>query len=474
MKNILILADGSIAKHFVKWIGKRRISENKYHVAFFRQEFLSEKLDRSVTGHFCDPTSYVKLLKLLSSVKFYKIFIVLDDEDDTIFALKNIRKIDNKIFVVLLDRWGSSHESNHNLTILNQNQLMAVHLHDHLPNVPVVAQNVGLGEGEIMEMIVPFGSSYAYRHVGSISQRKWKIAAIYRDKKQIIPTNATMIRPNDILLTLGKPLILIGVYKSINRRQGLFPEPFGKNLYLFLDMEYDEVKSLNFFYESIYLLDKLENKHLHVRIINPSAFSYIHALKAEARNNITIHIYYDQTHINELIEYDIQTFDIGLALCSKTSFNNHHLKSQLYNLKKLVYLFGDTSLNTITDSVVLLTSENEMESISSTVFDFTESFKLKLRLFNFDPEGDFDNKKRIVEHFETLSQIFNYDINITHEISNPVRRLATMENILQITPYHIKMAKKSLFTILSTRVQDYLLTIKRHPKLLVPIESMDS
>ncbi len=474
MKNILILADGSIAKHFVKWIGKRRISENKYHVAFYHQEFLSEKLDRSITGHFCDPTSYVKLLRLISSVKFSMIFIVLDEKDDMVYALQNIRKIDQKVFVVVLDRWGNNFEEKHNITILDQNQLMAAHLYDHLPNVPVMAQNVGLGEGEIMEMMVPFGSSYAYRHVGSISQRKWKIAAIYRDKKQIIPTSATMIRPNDILLAIGKPLVLDGVYKSINRRQGLFPEPFGKNLYLLLDMKHDQESSLKYFYESIYLLEKLEKKHLYVRIINPSHFSYIEALKADTRDNITIHLYYDETHINELIEYDLQNFNIGLTLCSTDTFSDHRLKNQFYNLKKLVYLFGDTSLNSITDSVVLLTNENEMESISATAFDFSESFKFKLKLYNFDPDGDFENKKRIVAHFETLSQIFNYDISITHEISNPVRRINGMENILQIVPYHLKMRKKSFFTILSTRVQDYLLTIRRHPKLLVPIETTET
>ena len=107
-------------------------------------------------------------------------------------------------------------------------------MYDQLPNVPLVAQNVGLGQGEIMEVHIPFGSSYAYRHIGSILQRKWKIAALYRDEKQILPTNATMIKPNDTLLILGKPLVLDGVYRTINKRMGLFPEPFGKEYLSFI------------------------------------------------------------------------------------------------------------------------------------------------------------------------------------------------------------------------------------------------
>ena len=42
---------------------------------------------------------------------------------------------------------------------------------EKLPNVPVLAQNIGLKQGEIMEIRIPFGSSYAYRYIGSIEQK---------------------------------------------------------------------------------------------------------------------------------------------------------------------------------------------------------------------------------------------------------------------------------------------------------------
>jgi len=57
MKNILILADGSTAKYFIDWVSKRRISENNYHIAFYRDGVLPENLNREITAHFCDPTS---------------------------------------------------------------------------------------------------------------------------------------------------------------------------------------------------------------------------------------------------------------------------------------------------------------------------------------------------------------------------------------------------------------------------------
>ena len=42
---------------------------------------------------------------------------------------------------------------------------------ERLPNVPVLAQNIGLKQGEIMEIKIPFGSSYAYRSIDSIEQK---------------------------------------------------------------------------------------------------------------------------------------------------------------------------------------------------------------------------------------------------------------------------------------------------------------
>jgi hypothetical protein len=473
MKNILILADGPIAKHFLEWISKRKITQNQYHVAFYKEGVLSEKIHRDITAHFCDPTSYSKLLKLMSTTRFSEVFIVMNSYEDSKYSLKNIRQINDKVLVVMLDNWNSEFENLHNLTIVNQNQLMASHLYDHLPNVPVIAQNVGLGEGEIMEMSVPFGSSYAYRHVGSIAQRKWKIAAIYRDKKQIIPTSATMVRPNDILLTLGKPMVLDGVYRSINKRRGLFPEPFGKDLYLLLDMSIDEDRALVYFYESIYIANKLDNKELYIRIINPSNFSTISALKEEQSNNVSIHIYYDSIDINEIIEYDIQNFNIGLVINSLQTFNKYNLESQLFELKKLVYIFGNRSLYNITDCIILMSNEAQMESISSTSFDLAESFNFKLKICHFSPNADFDNTKKIIEHYETLSQIFNHDISVIEKIANPIRKLRAMENVLQIVPFTYNMQKPSLFQIFSTKVEDYLLSVKQHPKILVPIESVE-
>jgi hypothetical protein len=412
----------------------------------------------------------------MEEVKFSHVFIVMENKEDTLYALKNIRMVDDRIRVVLLNQWDDSEigKGEENITVIDSEELLAAHLYDHLPNVPVVAQNVGLGKGEIMEVLVPFGSTYAFRHVGSILQRKWKIAAIYRDEKQILPTNATMIRPNDTLLILGKPMVLDGVYRTINKRIGLFPEPFGKDIYLLLDFETDHEQALLYMQESLYLLESLEEKSLFVRVINPNDFDLIESLRTFETDNVTIMVCYDNhDDVVQLIEYDIQEYDIGLVLNSVDTFASEEIQDRIYELRKVVYLFGDQMLYNISKCIILMDENEKMESISSTAFDVAESLEMELCLCDFDPEGDFSESKIVIEHYETLAHIFNMEIEIVQRTSNPVRELMQMEKVLQIAPLEKALKRKNLMKYLTMKMKDFLLTTQKHPKLLVPYAVSD-
>jgi len=477
MKNILILADGSMAKHFIEWVGRKRVADNKYYVVTYTANTIPENMAGNITHIEADPTSFSKLRTIMEDVKYSNIFIVMENKDDARYSLKNIRLVDDKVRVILTNLWDDDEigrDEEENVTILHNDEIMSAHLYDHLPNVPVVAQNVGLGKGEIMEIHVPFGSTYAFRHVGSILQRKWKIAAIYRDEKQIIPNNATMIRPNDTLLVLGKPIVLDGVYKTINKRIGLFPEPFGQDLYLIIDFRYDQENVLLYLKESIYLLDKLEDKSLFVRIIYPNNFALIDEIKTYERENVSIGVCYDEKDIKSLVEYDIQEHDVGLVINSLKTFEQEDLREILYSLKKVVYLFGDQLLYNIKKCIILMDEKEKMESISSTAFDVSESLNLELTLADFDPEGEFESRKMTIDHYETISHIFNMDIEIEQKVANPVRELSAMEDILQIAPFEKEFGTSNIMRFISTRVQDFLLTTKRHPKLLVPFALGDA
>jgi hypothetical protein len=476
MKNILILADGTIAKHFIEWISRKRVADNHYIILSYHKESLPENIANNIELHDADPTSYARVSSIMLHYVLSDVFIVMENKQDAIYTLKNVRMCDDKIRIVFVNQWDDEEitKDEENIVVLNKDDILAAHLYDNLPNVPLVAQNVGMGKGDIMEIRVPYGSTYAFRHIGSILQRKWQISAIYRNEQLILPTNAIMIRPNDTLLVVGKPSVLDGVYKSINRRVGLFPEPFGKHLYLLIDMSKDKSKVLEYINETLFLLDKLKNVELHVRVINPNDFDILDKIKQihSEDKNIRVHIEYENIDFVSMIEYDIQEFDIGLVLSSISTFEPIPIQNILYALKKGVYLFGDTKLCELQKCVVLMNGDEErMEAISSTAFDVSESLDIDLCLCDFDPDGDFESKKIIIEHYENLSQIFNTHIQVQQKVANPIRELNSMDSLVHIVPFDQELNSNSIFRIISTKIKDFLLTSPKHPKLLVPFTS---
>ena len=103
----------------------------------------------------------------------------------------------------------------------------------------------------------------------------------------------------------------------------------------------------------------------------------------------------------------------------------------------------------------------------------SELLKLKLCLCDFDPEGDFASKKIVIEHYESLTQIFSTEINIVQKIANPVRELEKRHDVLQIAPFEENLNTDTFVKFVSTKVQDFLLIKQSHPKLLVPYATTD-
>jgi hypothetical protein len=474
MKRILILASGSIARNFISAIGNNRVAENSYYVTCHKLDLSKE--DRTMAGNITfideDPTSYFRLSKILGRAKFSNIFIVMEDREDVEYIIKNLTLYKCKIHTILVDQWSSEEmevgELDEYFATVHVDSLIASHLYNQLPNVPLIAQNIGLGHGEVMEIHVPVGSAYAYRHIGSILQRKWRITALYRNEKLILPNNATMIKPNDTLLIVGKPMVLDGVYRSINKRMGLFPEPFGRNIYLLLDFRFDRAKAIAYIEEARYLLGRLEHKELYIHVIYPNDFDLLDEVKSYEGDRVFISVSYSCADLANKIEFNINNYEIGLIMSSMSGFNSDQLQERLYHMRKIVYLFGDTRLAQSQKAVILIGEKHYMESISATAFDVSEKFNLILTLCDFDPEGEFENKEMSIKHYETLTEIFNREIQIKQKMGNPIRELSKIENFLQIIPFEEALNTHKLKTIFSSDPKDFILTSHKHPKLLVP------
>jgi len=472
MKNVLILASGEMAKHFVTWVRKSRIDTNQYYITSKKEELETGTRDIDNINYLdIDPTSFMRVRDIMENKNFVSIFIVMQERKEAEYAYKNVRMITARDLIVFVSSWNDMVFNDDNLNIINVNELLASNLYEKLPNVPIIAKNIGLGQGEIMEILIPFGSSFAYKHVGAIGHRKWKIVALYRKEKQLFVNNATMLQPNDRIVVIGNPLVLEEVYKKVSLRKGTFPEPFGKNLYLLIDLKQKKEDILIQVNEAIYLSNQLENSKLYIRLINIGNFEVLSALRVLQTDDIHVLVtYVDNKNYND-IDFDISKYEIGIFLLDRRSFFKNKLKEYFLKYQRPIYLFGEKSIYNIKEVLILMEEESVMESLSTSIFDFSESLNLEITLCDYNPDGDFQDTKQIEEHYSSLSRLYNFKFKIERKRVNPIRQLLEHDVVLHVTPFTKEVKQFSIFNIFSTKHDAYSMSIKKHPQLLIPIEN---
>ena len=291
MKKILIISDGNVGEHFIQRAIETYTSENIYYVVQTKEKRFENVNPARFKFYEFDPTSLYKIANLLK-MEFVQVFIAMDSAVDVENTIKNIRTIKKQLRVIVLNQWNMKNEDP-NVVLINSNEILASRLLDYLPNVPVIAQNVGIGEGEIMEVLVPFGSSFVYRHIGVIEQKNWRIVAIYRNRQLLMPSRRRMIQPNDLLLLVGEPAVLKSVYRAIKRELGQFPEPFGSNIYLYIDMNIINHSTIEELVKRAVFVHKKFKHDLIIKVINPSNIEVLSYIKGYRDINIIIDINYE-------------------------------------------------------------------------------------------------------------------------------------------------------------------------------------
>ncbi|MRI83033.1 MAG: potassium transporter TrkA [Nitratiruptor sp.] len=435
--DVLILADGIVAKHLLRRIATENFTTNRYHVVYTDPQLkpATSDHDRLFFYRF-DPTSLLKLSKLFSPRRsFKKALIVLGNRNDALAVYHNLRTLDKNLPIVLFDRWDLALEEERNLIRIEANEILANRLFDQLPNVPLIAQHVGLGHGEIMEVIVPFGSSYCYRHVGTIEQKRWRIAAIYRNNRLILPSPDIMIWPNDLLLLVGDPQVLRQVFRSIKREVGQFPLPYGIDSYLFIDMErYDREATRQLFDEALFVHRHLNDRRLFIRVANPNDFALLRYFRDHEERGVEVAVDYRSRPLLELIQEDLEQGRFGLFILHQESFLNRKLRRLLYRFKLPVLTLAKRPISKARELVTILTPREDLEAISSLLFDIAIQLDLAITLYQ-EPGQDGDGKlRRTIEHFENLAHIFSKRLSIKKARTNIIRELRSQEHLLLLFP----------------------------------------
>ena len=378
MKKILIISDSKIGENFIQRTIDTYAKDNLYYVIQTHAvEFENAPTSRFKFFEF-DATSLYKLSNVLK-MEFVQVFVAMRNPVDLEQTVINIRTTKKQLRIIAIDHWNMDLEP-YNVVQINTTEILASHMFDYLPNVPVVAQNVGLGEGEIMDVLVPFGSSFVYRHVGVIEQKGWKIVGIYRGGKLILPDERKMIHPNDQLLLVGEPSVLNSVYRAIKREIGQFPQPFGTNLYLFIDMIKDDVEEISYLVEKALAVHEKFNNKLIIKVCNPSDIGILNEIKLKRSDRVVIDIDYKESYFDELIANDINFYDVGLILISSQMFAKDPMREILFDVAVPILSLAKRSIENIKDAVIILNDNKDLEKISTTIFDFSSQMGFNIEL----------------------------------------------------------------------------------------------
>ncbi len=471
MKKILIIAKGEKAQHFLKRLVSTYVGGNHYDVIYYDDSITPDENALYFKFHKLDPTSPSRMAEIYTK-EYIQVNIIIDSQSDVKVIYPLIRRFDKKVPINIVDSWGLKLDDDL-ISLIDTKDLVANRMVSLLPDVPVVAQHIGLGLGEIMEIQVPVGSSYAYRHLINIEQKKWKIAAVYRNNFMMLAKPTFMIKPNDILLAVGEPKILKNVYKAIKAQIGQFPSPYGRNIYYILDgrkatiaNKEEEIKSV------VNIHKRLNSKMLHIKLLHPESPEFIDYVKKLDSLDIEVSVNYRTYPTSDEFLEDIDDCHGGLIVVNNAFFRDKKNRKMLYDSEKAVFKLGYNDTNHIENTGLIIGGAQNLEILAAPMFDLTSQLAVGLTLYNITP--DFSDNAEIIEYFENLSVIYERKINVVKKRANPVRELYKEENLLQILPFTKGVINESIWDIFNvSRVEKQHRFLRKFHQLFLPVRVSD-
>jgi hypothetical protein len=471
MKNVLVILDGQIAKHLMKRMIDLNNNFNQYDIIYTDDTLLYDNnLPSNFTFYKFDPTSYSKLSFVLNKVTYQNALVVLATKEDTLAVIENIRRKYHDLNFNVYDNWNIQ-LNDENIQYYRGNNIISNGLIELLPNIPVFAQNIGLRQGEIMEIKVPFGSTYAYRYIGSIGQKDWRIVALYRNQKLKTVKASLIIKPNDIIVIIGKPKVLLQVYSAISKTSTQFPMPFGQNLYLYIDMYMQTEGEIVSVIKDVKLLHRrLKNSKLIVKMTRHSSVSMVNKITDLFKNveNLTISMDYHNKGIRNNLKEDKYKYDMGMIILTKSLLEHKNVVNDVMTLKIPIFKAGKENISSLKSSLILLNDNKLYEQISPILFDISSQLKITPKVLDIDPMGDL-KREDLISHLNNLGKIFNQNVVVVSEKSNPIKRLIKEQDVLQILPLKPEMFKKRRFKFLCTDSDLLSYDSYKFNQILIPV-----
>jgi len=462
LNRILIFAGSNESTLLIKKISDNHLNLAEFHIIYEDNEIKNSFEEKENLFFYKINFFAYELYKHILRKDFNKIIVFIKNKKEALFVLKKIKHYKTPILFIKFWTDFELPEIN-NIEIIDVPEIITNKIIDFLPNVPLYARDIGLGIGEIMEVEVPPHSPFTYKQTSVFNRYDVKVAAIYRNNELKIINKEMMILPNDKLLLIGNPQKLKEIFNQIKSNVGAFPQPYGQNIYLLLDMKnmtQNEISKL--LKTALYLHRKLKNKKLIIKIINPSITSRIYKLYKFSNIDITTDYY--ETEYKKVLQLDIKKLNIGIIVTNNHFFYNY--KKLFFELKKPLIKIGEESIKKCNSLSVIL-NDKYITRIAPVVFDLSYQLNIKIKFFDIDPEN---SHKDIIEYLRNLAKKFNFTkLEFITAKENPIKLLKKENNICLIEAI-AKVPRNKIRQLLFPKIEESYILLDKFNQFLIPIK----
>ena len=469
MKQVLVIAEGRVAEIFLEFLLEKYHSNNFYTIVSNDSVILRLNFKPNFNLLKLEPTSPFFLTPLINR-NLYSIFVIVPNPAKCSEICHIIRNLSKEIPIILSckqkSRLSPDLLDDSNISTISMDFLGAKALIEKVPNIPVIARGFGLNKGEIMQISVPFGSAYCYISVGSILQKGWSIAGIYRQNNFMLVKPTTIILPNDSILAVGEPKILNKIHKRISSNKNNFPAPFGNDIFAYIDFRAHKKEVVNIIKDALWLHKKIKNDNLVINIFNPSEVALLNKIKSLESSDICVVVDYECASVIEKIASD-SSKKMGLIIAPSDICSSAKNRKVLYKANRPILKVGkEVRLSEVADSLVIANSLHT-QNIAYTIVDISSQLNFGIELYEFDLDGEYD--EILSTYYRNLGRIFHKKIAITRtHTKNPLFWLRG-KSALQFIPLEISFLTSHLRWILEKNSNYLSLSIHKNPQILLPI-----
>jgi len=174
------------------------------------------------------------------------VIIAIEDEATSLEACNIVRSVlshTTSLFVIHNERRDNGAFQKLGVELIQPIDIALQVIRNRLQRNYSRAINIGLGQGELLEVNILSTSHLVDRKLKFLRPSHWSVAAIYRDNALLVPTGNTMMKVDDRVVLAGNPKVLENVAVILNRGVPQFPLQYGTDVVIPLHSTIDNILS---------------------------------------------------------------------------------------------------------------------------------------------------------------------------------------------------------------------------------------